>query len=118
MLEKRAGLNLMAEDVFVNVAGGMTVDEPAADLAVVAAVASSVRNRPIQPGTAVFGEVGLAGEVRGTSQAALRVREAAQMGFTRCVVPEGNCPREDLPEGLEVAAVKNVSEALDQLIDW
>ena len=81
------GLNLIAEDVFVNVAGGMAVDEPAADLGIVAAVASSVRNRPIKPSTAVFGEVGLAGEVRGISQAALRVREAAQMGFTRCVVP-------------------------------
>ena len=64
VLEKRVGLNLLGEDVFVNVAGGMTVDEPAADLAVVAAVAST-RNRPIRPGTAVFGEVGLAGEVRG-----------------------------------------------------
>jgi DNA repair protein RadA/Sms len=118
VLEKRAGLNLIAEDVFVNVAGGMTVDEPAADLAVVAAIASSLRNRPLRPGTAVFGEVGLAGEIRAISQAALRVREAAQMGFTRCVVPEGNCPREDLPEGLEVAGVKNISEALDQMIDW
>ena len=118
VLEKRAGLNLVAEDVFVNVAGGMSVDEPAADLAVVAAIASSLRNRPVRPGTAVFGEVGLAGEIRGISQAALRVREAAQMGFTRCVVPEGNCPREDTPEGLEVAGVKNISEALDQTIDW
>ena len=118
VLEKRAGLNLIAEDVFVNVAGGMTVDEPAADLAVVAAIASSLRNRPIRPGTAVFGEVGLAGEIRGISQAGLRVREAAQLGFTRCVVPEGNCPREDAPEGLEVAGVRNISEALDQMIDW
>jgi DNA repair protein RadA/Sms len=115
VLEKRAGLNLIAEDVFVNVAGGMSVDEPAADLAVVAAIASSLRNRPIRPGTAVFGEVGLAGEIRGISQAALRVREAAQMGFTRCVVPEGNCPREDMPEGLEVVGVKTISEALDQM---
>ena len=78
VLEKRAGLNLAAEDVFVNIAGGMSVDEPAADLAVVAAVASSVRNRPIRAATAVFGEVGLAGEVRGTSQSSLRVREAAR----------------------------------------
>ncbi len=86
MLEKRAGLNLVAEDVFVNIAGGIAVDEPAADLGIVAAVASSLRNRPVRAGTAVFGEVGLAGEIRGTSQASLRVREAAQMGFTRCVV--------------------------------
>src|SRR5262245_29873670 len=67
VMEKRAGLNLLGEDVFINVAGGMTIDEPAADLAIVGAVASSLRNRPIRPGTAVFGEVGLAGEVRGTS---------------------------------------------------
>ena len=118
VLEKRAGLNLVAEDVFVNVAGGIAVDEPAADLGIVAAVASSVRNRPIKPSTAVFGEVGLAGEVRGISQAALRVREAAQMGFTRCIVPQGNCAPEDTPAGCELVAVKNVSEALDALMDW
>ena len=89
VLEKRAGLNLMAEDVFVNLAGGITVNEPAADLSVVTAVASSVRNRPVRAGTAMFGEIGLAGEVRGISQAALRVKEAAQMGFSRCVMPQG-----------------------------
>jgi DNA repair protein RadA/Sms len=118
VLEKRAGLNLVAEDVFVNVAGGMTVEEPAADLAVLAAVASSVRNRPLQAGTAVFGEVGLAGEIRSTSQSALRVREAAQMGFSRCVTPEGNCAPADVPEGCTVVGVRTVSEALDQLLDW
>src|SRR5687768_12807549 len=90
VLDKRAGINLSGEDVFVNIAGGLSVEEPPADLAVLAAVTSSVRNRPLREGTAVFGEVGLAGEVRGASQAALRVREASQMGFTRCVVPEGN----------------------------
>jgi DNA repair protein RadA/Sms len=118
VLEKRAGLNLVAEDVFVNVAGGMSLDEPAADLAIVAAVASSVRNRPVRSGTAVFGEVGLAGEVRGTNQASLRVREAAQMGFTRCVVPTGNCAPADVPSGFELVGVKTVGEALDQLMDW
>jgi DNA repair protein RadA/Sms len=118
VLEKRAGLNLLGEDVFINVAGGMTVDEPAADLAVVAAVASSLRNRPLQPGTAVFGEVGLAGEIRGTTQAALRLREAAQMGFTRVVVPEGNVARDEAPAGCEIVAVKNVGEALEQLMEW
>jgi DNA repair protein RadA/Sms len=118
VLEKRAGLNLLGEDVFINVAGGMTVDEPAADLAVVAAVASSLRNRPIRQGTAVFGEVGLAGEVRGAPQAALRVREAAQMGFTRCVVPHNNVAPDEAPAGCELVPVKNVGEALDQLMDW
>ena len=118
VLEKRAGLNLIAEDVFVNVAGGISVDEPAADLGIVAAVASSVRNRAVNATTALFGEVGLAGEVRGISQAALRVREAAQMGFTRCIVPHGNCAREDVPSGLHLIEVKTVSEAIDQLMDW
>ena len=80
----------MADDVFVNIAGGMTVDEPASDLGVLAAIASSVRNRVIPATTAMFGEVGLAGEVRAISQAALRVREAAQMGFQRCIMPGAN----------------------------
>jgi DNA repair protein RadA/Sms len=118
VLEKRAGLNLLGEDVFINVAGGMTIDEPAADLAIVGAVASSLRNRPIKAGTAVFGEVGLAGEIRGTSQASLRIREAAQMGFTRVIVPEANAAPDDAPAGCELVPVKNVGEALDQLMDW
>jgi len=118
VLEKRAGLNLLGEDVFINVAGGMTIDEPAADLAIVGAVASSLRNRPIKAGTAVFGEVGLAGEIRGTSQASLRIREAAQMGFTRVIVPEANVSPDDAPAGCELVPVKNVGEALDQLMDW
>jgi DNA repair protein RadA/Sms len=118
VLEKRAGLNLLGEDVFINVAGGMTVDEPAADLAVVASVASSLRNRPIREGTAVFGELGLAGEIRGTSQGALRVREAAQMGFARCILPHGNCAPDEAPDGCQLVPVRNIGEALEQLIDW
>jgi DNA repair protein RadA/Sms len=92
------------------------VDEPAADLAIVAAVASSLRNRPIQSDTVVFGEVGLAGEVRAASQSALRVREAAQLGFTRCVVPDGNVTAADVPAGMAVVGVKTVGEALDALM--
>jgi len=116
VLDKRAGLNLASDDVFVNVAGGMTLDEPAADLAVLAAVASSLRNRPVAPDVVVFGEVGLAGEVRATTQAALRVREAAQLGFTRCVIPEGSLAPPDVPPGLEIVGVRTVGEALDALI--
>ena len=115
VLEKRAGLNLIGDDVFVNVAGGMTVDEPASDLGVLAAIASSVRNRVIAAATAVFGEVGLAGEVRGISQASLRVREAAQMGFRRCVMPEANIDREAGGE-CELVGVRTVGEALDALL--
>lgn len=116
VLDKRAGLNLVTDDVYVNVAGGMTVDEPAADLAILAAVASSLRNRPVQPGTVVFGEVGLAGEVRATAHAVLRLREAAQLGFVRCVVPEGNVAAGDAPKGMDVVGVRTVGEALDALL--
>ena len=99
VLDKRAGLNLATDDVFVNVAGGMTIDEPAADLAVVAAVASSLRNRPMPSDVVVFGEIGLAGEIRATTQAALaRARGGAarvpplrdarwQPGARRCAAP-------------------------------
>jgi DNA repair protein RadA/Sms len=118
VLEKRAGVNLLGDDVFVNVAGGMTVEEPAADLAVIAAVASSVRNRPVHARTAVFGEVGLAGEIRAISQATLRLREAAQMGFARAVVAHGNIAPDDVPDGFEVVGVKTVTEALDQMMEW
>ena len=116
VLDKRAGLNLATDDVFVNVAGGMSIDEPAADLAVLAAVASSLRNRPIQDNTVIFGEVGLAGEVRGASQAALRIREAHQLGFTRCVVPEGNVSPTDVPKGMTVVGVRTVADALDAVM--
>ena len=119
VLEKRAGLNLAGDDVYVNVAGGMSVDEPAADLSVLAAVASSVRNRGLSPSTAIFGEVGLSGEIRGVPQAALRVREAAQMGFTRLIVPAANAEPANTPRAdveYEVVGVRTLGEALDQLI--
>jgi DNA repair protein RadA/Sms len=118
VLEKRVGLNLSGDDVFVNIAGGMTVDEPASDLGVLAAIASSVRNRVIPSTTAMFGEVGLAGEVRGISQAALRVREATQMGFRQCVMPEANIdPADRSSEGpCQFVGVRTVGEALDVLL--
>ena len=119
VLEKRAGLSLAGDDVYVNVAGGMTVEEPAADLSVVAAVASSVRNRSLAASTAIFGEVGLSGEIRGIPQAALRVREAVQMGFTRVVMPAVNVEPSDSaghPGGYELVGVRTVGEALDQLM--
>jgi DNA repair protein RadA/Sms len=116
VLDKRAGLSLATDDVFVNVAGGIRVDEPAADLAVLAAVASSLRNRAVASDAVVFGEVGLAGEVRATTQAALRVREAAQLGFRRCVVPDGNIQAADVPASMEVVGVRTVGEALDALL--
>ncbi len=118
VLEKRAGLNLIGDDVFVNIAGGMTVDEPASDLGVIAAIASSVRNLVIPATTAMFGEVGLAGEVRGISQAPLRIREAAQMGFRRCIMPEANIDHSDRTQAgdCELVGVHTVGEALDVLL--
>ena len=100
----------------MNIAGGMTIDEPAVDLGIVAAVASSLRNRPIAQGTAVFGEVGLGGEVRGVAQANLRIREAEQMGFTRIVLPASNMDASEEPGKAELVGVRSVGEALDQLL--
>jgi DNA repair protein RadA/Sms len=115
VLEKRAGLSLAGDDVYVNIAGGMSIEEPAADLSVVAAVASSVRNRGLAPTTAMFGEVGLSGEIRGIPQAALRIREAAQMGFTRVVMPSANVdPGES--GGCDLVGVRTIGEALETLI--
>jgi len=117
VLEKRAGLSLAGDDVYVNIAGGMSIEEPAADLSVAAAVASSVRNRGLSPATAVFGEIGLSGEIRGIPQAPLRIREAVQMGFTRIVMPAANVdPADESAGGAEVVGVRTVGEALDALI--
>jgi DNA repair protein RadA/Sms len=116
VLDRRAGLSLATDDVYVNVAGGMRVDEPAADLAIVAAVASSLRNRPLPADVVVFGEVGLAGEVRAASQAVARLREAAQLGFARCVMPDGNVAPADVPAGLDVVGVRTIGDALDALL--
>jgi DNA repair protein RadA/Sms len=113
VLEKRVGLQLLGDDVFVSVAGGLQVSEPAADLGVAAAVASSFRNRPLPAGTVVFGEVGLGGEVRSSGQAGLRVREAAQMGFTRCILPARNVP--DDVDGIQLVGVSTLEEALERL---
>ena len=115
MLEKRLGMTVLGDDVFVNVAGGMTIDEPAADLGIVAAIASSFRNISIDERAAVFGEVGLAGEVRATSQASTRVREAYAMGFRRCVIPHGNLVGLEYDDGIEVIGVRHVSDALEAI---
>ncbi len=116
VLEKRAGLVMAGDDVFVNIAGGLMVTEPAADLGVIAAVASSLRNRPVRPATAMFGEVGLAGEIRGTTQASLRVKEASQLGFTRCVIPQTNQLPSSGGSDMQLVGVRTVEEALEALI--
>jgi len=112
VLEKRVGLELLGDDVFVSVAGGLEVDEPGADLGVAAAIASSVRNRPLPPRTTLFGEVGLGGEIRSTGHAGLRIKEAAQVGFTRVVLPSRSVPAEGT--GIELVGVDTLDEALER----
>jgi len=115
MLEKRVGMQLIGDDVFVNIAGGLEVDEPAADLGVLTAIASSFKNTPIDPHTAVFGEVGLTGEVRGAMQAAVRVKEAQALGFKKIVMPASNVAGLERLLGIRVVGVRSVDEALDEL---
>lgn len=116
MLEKRAGLQLLGDDVFVNIAGGLEIDEPAADLGVVAAIASSFRNKPVDPTTVVFGEVGLTGEVRGAMQAQARAREAQALGFKRIIMPVSNTSGLERLLGVRTIGVRTVEEALDELL--
>jgi DNA repair protein RadA len=115
MLEKRAGFQLVGDDVFVNIAGGLEVDEPAADLGVVTAIASSFKNMTIDPQTAVFGEVGLTGEVRGAMQASVRAREAQALGFKKIVMPASNVSGLERLLGVRVVGVRSVDEALEEL---
>ncbi len=115
VIEKRLGLQLSGDDVFINVAGGLEIDEPAADLGVIAAIVSSFRNLQIPPETAVFGEVGLTGEVRGVLQAQARAREAQTLGFKKLILPESNKKGLEKLLGLRVVGVKNLEEAIDAI---
>jgi len=115
ILEKKMGLQLTGHDIFLNVAGGVQLDEPAADLGAVLAVASSFLNRPVDPHTLIAGEVGLAGEVRAIGQAEARAREGAKLGFRRCVLPETS--RRQLPaiDGVAMCGVQSLNEAWELL---
>jgi DNA repair protein RadA/Sms len=115
VLEKKVGMDILGCDLFVNVAGGLSLDDPAADLACVAALASSFRERPLQARTLFLGEVGLAGEVRAVSQPEARLTEAARLGFTRAVLPGGNARHAEAPAGMEIVPVESVAEALERV---
>jgi len=116
VLEKKVGMNLAQQDIFVNVAGGVRVDEPAADLGVISAVASSFVDKPIPSKTMVIGEVGLAGEVRGIHQAEVRIKEASKLGFKRCLIPRSNRTRISMElESIEILGVQSVEETLEIL---
>ena len=114
VLEKRVGLLLSNQDAYVNAVGGIKIDEPAADLAVALAIASSFRNLAVDNQTVVMGEVGLTGEVRMVSRADLRISEAATLGFKRFVIPAGNVPALKIKQkGLQIVGVRDVTEAME-----
>jgi DNA repair protein RadA/Sms len=117
VLEKRVGLMLEAEDIFINVVGGIKIEDPAVDLAVAAAVTSAFREQLIMADTLVLGEVGLAGEIRSISQVVLRINEAAKLGFKHCILPKINCKNLDYKkDSIELVPVTNLKEALDILL--
>jgi DNA repair protein RadA/Sms len=115
VMEKSLGMHLMGHDIFMNVAGGVRVSEPAVDLAIVAGIASSFLDKPVSDHTVVLGEVGLTGEVRAIGQLESRVAETHKMGFTRCLIPRGNLKRFAATRGMEIVGVETVSQAIEAL---
>ena len=116
VLEKRVGLLLQNQDAYLKVAGGVKLDEPAIDLAIVVSIASSFRDQPTKPTDCIIGEVGLTGEVRRVSRVEQRVQEAAKLGFERVILPENNIGGWNPPKGIEIVGVSTVSEALRQAL--
>jgi DNA repair protein RadA/Sms len=116
VLEKREGFRLSTQDVFVNVAGGVRLDEPAVDLGVSLAVASSFRDIPADTSTVLIGEIGLGGEIRTVSQVEPRLNEAAKLGFARAIIPSNNRKGSTIPTGLEVTGVDSLHQALDLML--
>jgi DNA repair protein RadA/Sms len=118
IIEKRMEFQLQGEDIFVNLAGGIKITEPALDLAVVAAIAGSFRDRVIDPQTVLVGEVGLTGEVRSIMQLDARILEARRLGFKRCIIPHSANKIKNLPDkGIELLFVKNLTEVFEQLFE-
>ena len=118
VLEKRVGIRMYDQDVYINIAGGMNLTETAADLALCAAVASSRHNQPIPQGWAVMGEVGLAGELRSVSHVERRLSECMRLGFDHAVIPRQNLRGARIPEGMHVHAMDTVTEALGEVFGW
>jgi DNA repair protein RadA/Sms len=115
VLERQLTTNLYNKDIFLNVAGGVKVDEPAVDLGIVGAIASSVLNKPVDTKTAFLGEVGLTGEVRGVSQVEVRLKEASKLGFESCVLPEANKSRIQGDVTIELYGVSSIKEVINML---
>jgi len=117
MLEKRLGIQMGGSDIYVNTAGGIEINEPGSDLGVFAAILGSMRNRPQIPHTVLLGELSLSGDVRPVSQAHVRAREAAAMGFRKCILPEGNLPLVDPVDGIELVPIKTVGQISELLFE-
>ncbi len=115
VMEKRLGSHLNNQDIFLNIAGGMRVQEPAGDLGIVASIASNFRDKAIDPEMVVFGEVGLGGEVRGVSQADVRVKEAVRLGFKRCLLPKQNQQKVKGVKPMELIGISSVQEVMKVL---
>ncbi|MBI5756676.1 MAG: DNA repair protein RadA [Nitrospirae bacterium] len=112
VLDKRVGMHIQGQDIFVNVVGGLELSEPASDLGIIAALSSSFKEIPVDPYTVVFGEVGLSGEVRGVTSAEIRVKEAAKLGFRRCIIPERNATQL-AADSVDIIGVSTVKSALE-----
>jgi DNA repair protein RadA/Sms len=112
VMEKRLGMHLLNQDIFLNIAGGIKVEEPGIDLGVIASIASSLKNQAIDPELVVFGEVGLGGEVRGISQSEVRVKEASRLGFKRCLLPKQNQEKIKGGKGIELIGARTVEDAI------
>jgi DNA repair protein RadA/Sms len=115
VLGKRVGMEMGDQDIFVNVAGGLKVDEPAVDLSIVSAMISSFLDRPVGNNLVIFGEVGLAGEVRGVSQAELRIKEAKKLGFSRCILPKSNLEGCNPMRGMDLVGIDSVKSLIEVL---
>lgn len=116
VLHRHAGVAAFDQDVFINAVGGVKITEPAADLAVLLAINSSMRNKPLPRGLVVFGEVGLAGEIRPAPRGQERLREAAKLGFSVAMIPKSNAPKQKV-EGMQIIAVDRIDEALSKVRD-
>ena len=116
VLEKRVGLNIGSQDVFVNVAGGIHIDEPAADLGVASSIVSSLRDVPVDSQAVAIGEIGLGGEVRTIAHSEKRTQEAAKLGFKRIIVPKNNLKHLKNVNGITVVGVESISQAMKELV--
>ncbi len=114
VLNRHAGIACFDQDVFLNAVGGVKISEPAADLAVLLAIQSSLRNKPLPNGLVVFGEIGLAGEIRPCPRGQERLKEAAKLGFSMALIPAANAPKQPI-EGLEIIAVERIEKAIEQI---